>query len=771
MNQYRLSCFALSLALLAWLPIETIAADAGMATPKVAGTVSGIKVLPDKAPDCSSLKAIVDSVTRGCKTNDEKAIAIYNFMRLTHYHRAYPSEAGGIPVLKEINCYGWSLCGGLHAEESALWREMGWNWRFVGWPGHTTVEAYYDGRWHYLDVFLKFYAWMPDPNQPSGRTIAGEDDLASNPQELLFDSFVMDPARKVMYAKGNEFAMFGDKANWQAPAFLVCGDDLPGIADALKHKNRVGAEPGWGGIIHASNGYSADVNLAPGFSLTNTWDKAEGAWYWAGSKIAPCHTCGDKEIRNSPEKGPIAEPYLGPDWNCESYANGQLTFRPDLSSDARLRSFAAVENVRVADGSLVAVDATKPARVTVLLQSPFLMTQATGSADGVEKTEVSIDAGKTWKPADLKDFGSAVGGQVQALVRLTIKDRLKILSLQVTVQNNPFALPFLSPGKNTVTVSAADVASLGENKLVVTYAYRTGSRRKSYEQLYLEGKEIGRGHDASWDKTPTVVQKSFTARELPATFDIDVPTPKGEHPVYPRMLFVRREVLSPSQQPLPLPEGSRPTQRSPGDELKTLPNPLLAGTQPPPPRVVRPTKTVRIDLQPSHFVTKSGQVPTTDLLKWPKNNQEQVDSIAFLVGGELKSLPALKDLAAARLVFPATRAHEKAPTKIGVTALKAPFVSGQPFDFNKLGDVQGTINVPATPEGSPSWNPPKEFQVDVTRHVRSILIGDAKFHGFALRVVPDRGLDDGWTVRINLPAQPKISLEIETYTDPAASGQ
>ena len=145
MNQYRLSCFALSLALLAWLPIETIAADAGMATPKVAGTVSGIKVLPDKAPDCSSLKAIVESVTRGCKTNDEKAIAIYNFMRLTHYHRAYPSEAGGIPVLKEINCYGWSLCGGLHAEESALWREMGWNWRFVGWPGHTTVEAYYDG--------------------------------------------------------------------------------------------------------------------------------------------------------------------------------------------------------------------------------------------------------------------------------------------------------------------------------------------------------------------------------------------------------------------------------------------------------------------------------------------------------------------------------------------------------------------------------------------------------------------------------------------------
>ncbi len=25
-------------------------------------------------------------------------------------------------------------------------------------PVHTMVEAYYDGRWHYLDVLLKFYA-------------------------------------------------------------------------------------------------------------------------------------------------------------------------------------------------------------------------------------------------------------------------------------------------------------------------------------------------------------------------------------------------------------------------------------------------------------------------------------------------------------------------------------------------------------------------------------------------------------------------------------
>ena len=755
----------LSVCMVITIAASAVAQNREAANPEsVSGLVTQIKILPDKAPDCSSLKAIVESVTRGCQTNDEKAIAIYNFMRLTHYHRAYPSERGGIPVLKEINCYGWSLCGGLHAEQSALWRELGWDWRFVGWPGHTTVEAFYDGRWHYLDVFLKFYAWMPDPKDPQRRTIAGEDDLAADPQKLLFDAFVMDQSRKVMYAKGNEFEIIGERANWQAPAFLVCGDDLAGIADALKHKNRVGPSEGWGGMLHATGDYSADVNLAPGFALTNTWDKIDNAWYWADSKIEPCHTCGDKEIRNSPEKGPVAEPYLGADWKCESYANGQLDFRPDLSSDACLQSFAAVENVKVVDGGLVAAKSGQQARVTVLLQSPYILTQAHGSAEGIEKFEVSIDNGATWKAAKLSDFGAAVAGNVQALARLTIRDRLHDLHIQATVQNNPFALPYLSPGKNIVTVSVADPQALGDNKLVVTYAYREGARLKSYEQLCLEGKEIARAHDAAWDTTPKVVQKVFSADELPAKFEIDIPTPKGLHPVFPRMLFVRREVIAPNQQPLALPADTLPpTTISEAEELIALPNPLLTGTQPPPAKPIRPVKTRTIELNPSHFVSKTGEVLTSNFLKWPKNDKEKVDAIAFLIGGELGELPALKDLAAARLVFPATRSHQEAPTKIGVTGLRTTFKPNQPYDFSKLGDVLGTAIVPTLADDAPSWSPAKEFKLDVTRHIRSILIGGAEFHGFALRVVPDRGVDDGWTVRVQLPHKPKIYLEIESY--------
>ena len=62
--------------------------------PESPGTVKQIKVLPDQAPDCSSLKSIVATVTRGCRTNDAKAIAIYNFMLFSHYHCPEANRGG-----------------------------------------------------------------------------------------------------------------------------------------------------------------------------------------------------------------------------------------------------------------------------------------------------------------------------------------------------------------------------------------------------------------------------------------------------------------------------------------------------------------------------------------------------------------------------------------------------------------------------------------------------------------------------------------------------
>ncbi|KKK80605.1 hypothetical protein LCGC14_2821820, partial [marine sediment metagenome] len=403
--------------------------------------------------------------------------------------------------------------------------------------------------------------------------VASQADIANNP-DLITKGLVYDEPRRVWYHSGNRFEIVNGKANWRAPAFLVCGDSAPGVISGCKGRKVVGPSRSWKGIKHAEDGYNTDVNLGPGYSLTLDWDPIKGAQWWNGRRWVPTHGCGSKDYRNCPAIGPILEPYNRTGGARRSYANGKLIYAPDLASDAFLSALAAADNVKVAGGKLVVAEAGRPGSITVSLQLPYIMSRATGQADGADKAEISVDGGKTFKPVELGNFDDHVGGKYSALIRLTFAKALTSLRLQVIVQHNRCALPYLSPGPNKVTVSVAAPKALGSNSLVVTYAYRLGSRYRSYEQIAERDSEVAKAHYASWSETPTVVQKTFKARDLPATFDISVPTPKDKHPVYPRMLFLRREVVAPGAKPLPLPAGAVEAKVGPGEQLKTLSNPF-----------------------------------------------------------------------------------------------------------------------------------------------------------------------------------------------------
>lgn len=726
----------------------------------------GIKVWPDKAPDNSSLKSIVATITRDCKTNDEKAIAIYNYCMLTNYHFAYPTEPGGIAVLKEINSYGWSLCGGLHTVQSALWIEAGWEHRYVGWNGHTTVEAKYDGRWHYLDVFLKFYAWEPDGK--GGRTIASEDDLNRNSEELIRNAFVLNKGRACVYAKNNQFVMNGEKANWRAPAFLSCGDTINDVIGGLKTHHAGGAEPGWAGINHATGNYSTDVNLGPGMSLTNYWEPVKDDWYWAGQKKPPAHTCsGHKDTRNDPAYGLILEPYVSEE-PARSYANGTIQFAPDFANDAFLKSFVASENVKYAEKSLVPAEAGKPAWVVLKLSSPYVISgKSSGAAEGADKVELSVDGGRTYSPVTFDQLGTAARGKLEALVRVSFSKRLTSFDLSVDVQNNPGALPYLSPGKNIVTVSVEDAQGLGDGKLVVTYAYKLGSRSKSFDQLCDEGKEIARQQNAKWSEVTTYVQKTLTKADLPAKIEIDCPTPKGQYPVYPRMISVRREVISAGSLPLPVPVGTIEAKGAAADELQELPNPFLIGSETPVPVKTRPTKTVKVPLEYLQYCDEKGAVAEKGLLAWPKNAGEKGKVIESAVEywGELNGLPVVKNISAARLVVPVVSGHNKAGAKVGVVFFASPVTKGKGCDFKDLENVAGTALIPMQPAGEAEYKPAKEFGIDVTSAVKAIARGETKFNGLGLRIVPDRGIDEGWTVRCLISPGAGAYLEVDTFAD------
>lgn len=726
--------------------------------PVTKGTVRGIKVGTDKAPDCSSLKSIVESVTRGCRTNDEKAIALYNFMQLSHYHQGYPGEKDGLGALKEINVYGWSLCGGLHTVEAALWRELGWPWRYVGWsnPGHTTVEAFYDGRWHYLDVFLRYYTWMPLPTAPGGRTIAGEEDIRANPA-LITDGLDFDQQREVYYHRGNKFEVINDKANWRAPSFLSCGDTPDGILTGIRSSNRAGSPTGWATLQFDSPGYSTDVNLAAGSSLTLMWDAVEGAHWWNGRQYVPGHGCGDRDYRNCPSIGPLFEPYQHSAGKRRSYSSGTVRVAPDFTNASCLQGFVQHDNVKWSAGMLVPVDATRSASITVPLQSPYVISRATGRGDGIDIVEMSLDQGQTFKLIQLDDFSDDVGGHYACQIKVTFKTPLKSLVLEATVQCNRGALPYLSPGKNVVSVSVADPRELGDNQLVVTYAYHPGFRGKSYEALADAGAEVARAHHASWSQDLNVVQKAFTARELPATFEINIPTPTGKLPVYPRMVFMRREIVSRTSKSLPIPHHAVTPNSSATDDLQSLPDPFTVGTSPPPAKVARATSRRVLALRASHAVSLKGEVQSNHFLKWKEG-----ETWVLLIGGELPGLPMAKEIAEARLVVPVVHGHAKASTKIGATLLTATVQSGQALDFKNLGEVIGTAIVPLQPDDA-DYAPPKKFAIDVTRGLKQIASGDLKYHGLGLRVIPDRAVDDGYLTRVDLPSAAEIQLEIDVF--------
>jgi len=751
----------------AWLAVAVASAGAHCWQWAPAEPLGNVKVLSDKAPDCTSLEAIVKCVTRECKTDDEKAIAIYNYGLYAYYHHAYPGEKGGVGALKMINVYGWSLCGGQHSVLAALWEKAGFKWRYRGWsnPGHTTVECFYGGRWHYLDTFLKFYTWRPDPAAPGGRTIASQEDIIASPA-LVSDAFVMDQGRKVCYLKDNRFEYLGDKVNWTAPAFMVCGDDLPGVVTGCKSSRDAGSPRGWASIQFDDRNYSTAVNLGVGYALTLDWDKVDGAFYFSGGAKAPFHSCGDKDVRNCPAIGPLLEPYIAKD-RRRTWSNGTLLFKPDMRDDAFLASLKDAENVAWEGGTLKPKDAGKPASFVVEMASPYIVAKASGKlAGGDAKAEVSQD-GKAWAPAELADFTKAVYGAYRYLVRVTFQKPITGIELASIVQHNQRALPYLSPGNNTITVTAENPDALGKNRLVVTYAYCLGARTSSYEQVFDKGAEIARAHYAAWGETPAVVQK--VVDKLPFTFEIPVPTPKGLQPVYPRMVFLRREVLAPGQEPMATPAPPSTPTFGGKDVLATMPNPWLIGTTRPASRADAPTKAATFPLKRVNYVSMKGEVFAHNFIKWLKPNDPAAPAAwILLIGTDDVKLPEAKNLAGAKLIFHVVEAHDKANMEAAAVLLKEPFEAGKPYDFKNLGDIVGSTIVKQGGGRDKVFDPPLRYEIDVTKAVRT-WIGGEKPNGLALRIVPNRGVDDGWTVRFT-PSKDKLpELEITTYEEKRGS--
>lgn len=387
----------------------------------VRADVANFKITTDKSVDASSLETLVQTITAqaGAKTNDEKAIAIFEWLHQAIFHWAYATEPAPQTVgpLKLLHVYGWGLCGGEHTVLKALFETAGWECRYVGWsdPGHTTIEVKYDGRWHYLDVFLKCYFWS------KGRShIVSQEEIAADP------SLVLDAVKEGRAAR----------------AHLCCGDTESGIISGVKSRKNEGNSKGWASVTWRDEGWSPALRLPCGATLRLEW-KGEDKAFAVGGK-APQHSCGIKDFRDNPALGPLLEHY-GP----RNWSNGRLIYAPDFSQPADVADIT-LTNAKAVGGKLVAQG---NGSAVFRLPLPYAYVSATlqSTVTGQGSNFVSVDGGKTWKPC-----GPALDVRQKYDVCFKVEFTGEIVKLRVeaVIEHNRGVQPYLVTGKNRITATA-----------------------------------------------------------------------------------------------------------------------------------------------------------------------------------------------------------------------------------------------------------------------------------------------------------------------------
>lgn len=287
------------------LSSAALACAATLSMPAAWGGVLDPHLRTDRSVDARSARTIVRDLVRPGMSDEEKALALFHWLRRVVYHSG-PEEPLRHDFNLMVNVFGYGSCYLQTHPLSHLFQQLGFPCRNWVHDGHHMMEVYYDGAWHCFDPHMTFYVY----NRATPRAIASV-------AELRADSTLAGNA-------GRE--------NRMGPAFLICGDaptwfsgDTGWVLDHPFHPHR-GADEAFGGI-----------HLRRGERFVRTW-KA-GKYYRPHAfldKYGPYHTCGLDSDRKDPVNFPYWEPYAWQDRDAASHRHhgtGHLEYAPDLRRD------------------------------------------------------------------------------------------------------------------------------------------------------------------------------------------------------------------------------------------------------------------------------------------------------------------------------------------------------------------------------------------------------------------------------------------------------
>ncbi len=116
--------------------------------------------------DWFDIDSMVEEITAGCTTDEEKAVAIWEWVAWKRFQRS-PHDESSLHPVRALNCYGYGICGHTSSWIKALCRAAGLQARVWEISGHTVTEVFYNGGWHMLDGNVKVFYLARD-----NRTIA-----------------------------------------------------------------------------------------------------------------------------------------------------------------------------------------------------------------------------------------------------------------------------------------------------------------------------------------------------------------------------------------------------------------------------------------------------------------------------------------------------------------------------------------------------------------------------------------------------------------------
>ena len=422
--------------------------------------VRGAWVTTDRTVDCSSFEAIAKDIIKPGMSDEQQAIAMYNFFRQRVYH--YRNLPESREPLKTVNILGNTLCGSQGTCMKGLLASIGLEARVVSNTGHTFYEVFYDGQWHGYDTMMNFYVFTRGPQ----RTVASFEQLHNDPT-LIRD------AEKEGRACPN-ICPCGDKPEWFAQKTRL-SDYSPRTSDwsVRDYQLRLGEEIVWS--------WWPEGKPLPGS--------------YRSSDPGPLHTCGTRDRRAEPFLFKFWEPYgipkFGPSTTVSyrHYFNGQINYSPDLTrQQSVLDGGATLHEAKVTSRGLVS-----PGMYSFSIGCPFYITggvllfEADCPKEGAIEVHVDQHGGGWQKlftggrpgdklyrvPLDRVVARSGVGRH-QYNVRIVLGERstLNNMYLRTWFQHNAMAAPHLMPGKNNVTVEVAGGDVLQAAPLTLVYRYR-----------------------------------------------------------------------------------------------------------------------------------------------------------------------------------------------------------------------------------------------------------------------------------------------------------